>query len=383
MTQPTLDLLISASHAVCPSSGIDGPCAIGVAAGRISFVATGDTPPSLPPAKSSIRVDNGLLLPGLVDLHAHPAGAGSRFGIDADQYFLKRGATTVLSQGDAGARNAQRYIHETIEKVETRVLLALNFCADGEEKTGGRFFSLDEASVEACVRAVREGQPHIWGISLNIAFIQGRDVDPLVVMRRGIAAAEELGCPVIFGATKDTRTPLEAQLPLLRPGDVLTYCFHPGDGKITRDGRVLDCAWEAKERGVLFDVADGVAAFGYDVAQAAISEGFLPDSNSSDFFRWRLDEGVMLDMPTVVSKLVAAGMTPEQCWPGITSVPAAALGLAGEVGTLTVGAAADFCVVEQGDATEPLVDGMGQERLARRWSPTLVIKGGRVIRNEG
>jgi dihydroorotase len=329
-----------------------------------------------------IDVQNGLLLPGLIDLHAHPAGAGSRFGIDADEYFLKRGATTVLSQGDAGARNARRYIQEAIETVETRVRLALNFCADGEVKPGGRFFSLDEASVDECVRALREGQPHIWGISLNIALIQGRDVDPLEVMRRGIAAAEQAGCPVIFGATKDTQTPLEEQLRLLRPGDVMTYCFHPGDGKITQGGRVLDCAWEAKERGVLFDVGDGLAAFGYDVAQTAISEGFLPDSHSSDFFRWRLDEGVMLDLPTVVSKLVAAGMTPEQCWPGTTSVPAQILGMTGQVGALSKGAAADFCVLELGESAELLTDGLGQERSARRWEPTLVIKGGSIVRDD-
>lgn len=347
--------------------------------GVISFVDTAGNPTSRPRAKREIRVGDGLLLPGLVDLHAHPAGAGSRFGVDVDEYFLKRGATTVLSQGDAGARNATRFIHETIEAAQTRVRLALNFCADGEEKTGGRFFSLDEASVEEAVAAVRAWRPHTWGISLNIALIQGRDVDPMEVMRRGVAAAEEAGCPIIFGATKDTATPLAHQLALLRPGDVMTYCFHPGDGKITEGGRVLDSVWDAKERGVLFDVGDGVAAFGYDVAEDAIGEGFLPDSLSSDFFRWRLDEGIMLDMPLVASKLAAVGMSPGQCWPRMTSIPAGALGLSGEVGVLAAGGAADFCVLELAEEAEMLVDGLGQGRLARRWSPTLVVKGGKAV----
>ena len=382
MTLAPFDLTISAAHAISPSSGIDGPCVIGVSEGLIKFVQiSGETRP-YSPARQMIEVNRGLLLPGLIDLHTHPDGANSRFGVDPDRHLLSRGATTVLSQGDAGARNAGAYIRETIEKVSTRIKLAVNFCANGEANPGGRFFSLDEASVDECVAAVRTGRPHTWGISLNIAFIQGMDIDPMEVMLRGMAAAEQAGCPVIFGATKDAETPLAEQLALLRAGDVITYCFHPGEGKIIEDGRVLDCVWEARERGVLFDVGDGTAAFGFEVAEAAIGEGFMPDTISSDFFRRQVEEGVVLDVPTVVSKLVAAGMTPDQCWPRITRTPAEVLGMAGQVGALTAGAAADFCLLELGESTELLSDGLGQERSVRRWEPTLVIKGGSVVRDD-
>lgn len=372
------DLLIKAPMLACPGNGISGPGIIGVTDQKISYFSTDPARPA-PAARRTLEFDRGLVLPGLVDLHAHPALEHSRFGINPDAHLLPNGTTTALSQGDAGARNAVEFIQHTIEPSQTDVKLAINFCADGEANEGGRFFSIDEASVSECVAAVRRSGSHIWGISLNIAQIRGRNVDPLEVLRRGIDAAEETRLPVMFGATKDSETPLAEQLRWLRPGDVMTYCFHSGDGSIVQDGRVLDCVWDARERGVLFDVGDGYAAFGFDTAETAIAEGFLPDTISSDFYRRHVDEGIEHDLPLVVSKLIAAGMNAEDCWPRITSVPAEILGLGRLVGHLQEGAQADLCVLEPSSDFEGLNDGHGQVRMDTRWRPVMTIKSGSIV----
>ncbi len=371
------DLVIKAS-AVLFTDDTCAPGAVGVKDGKISFVSREQNEP-LPDATRTIEVHYGVLLPGLIDLHAHPALANSRFGIDPDVHLLPKGSTTVLSQGDAGARNMDDYIRSTIEPSRTRIKLAINFCANGESNPDGRFFSLDEANVDECVEAIQRHDAHIWGISLNIAFIQGAGIDPLEVLRRGIEAAERTGKPVLFGATKDKATPLAEQLKLLRPGDVMTYCFHSGDGSIVEDGRIPDCAWEARERGVLFDVGDGVAAFGFDAAETAVSEGFLPDTISSDFYRAHVEQGIDHDLPLVASKMIACGMTAEQCWPGMTSTPARILSLADEIGNIEPGAVADLCVVKPGSEDEQLRDGHGQQRSGKRWRPELTIKAGQVV----
>ena len=169
---------------VCSATGIDGPGVIGVRDGLIAFVDSGFGVGDLPSAEKTLNVDDGVLLPGLVDLHAHPAASESKFGIDPDVCLLPRESTTVLSQGDAGARNVDRYIEETINGYRTRIKLALNFCAEGESNPDGRFFSIDEASIEECVAAVGRSDSDVWGISLNIAQIRGGGVDPMEVMRR-------------------------------------------------------------------------------------------------------------------------------------------------------------------------------------------------------
>ena len=374
------DLVVKAPRIFCAATGVDGPGVVGVRDGVIELVDLGDQSLGVPiSATRVIELAEGVLLPGLVDLHAHPAKSGSKFGIDADRDLLSRGSTTVLSQGDAGARNLDRYMSETIEGSRTRVKLALNFCAEGESNPNGRFFNIDEASVSECVDAVRRGGSDVWGISLNIALIQNPSIDPLEVMRRGIAAADEVGCPVMFGATKNAQVPLKDQLALLRPGDVMTYCFYSGDGSITEDGRLLECVWEARERGVLFDVGDGAAAFGFDIAEIAVSEGFLPDTISTDYYLHHYSNGLEHDLPYIVSKMIEVGMTADDCWPRVTSVPVSVLGLSDSLGRIEVGAVADLCVVESGTEDEPMTDGRGEVRYGRRWRPKLAILGGEVV----
>ena len=379
MTDEDLDLLIAASQLVCPATGLDGAGVIGVRDGVISFVEMGADVGDFPDAREVVEIRDGVLLPGLIDLHAHPAVSGSKFGIDADRDLLPTGSTTVLSQGDAGARNVDRYIEETIRGSRTRVKLALNFCAEGESNPDGRFFSLDEASAGECVAAVERGGDDIWGISLNIALIRNPEIDPLEVMRRGMKAAEESGNPVMFGATKTADIPLCEQLALLRAGDVFTYCFYSGAGSIVQDGRLLDCVWESRDRGVLFDVGDGAAAFGFDVAEIAVSEGFLPDTISTDYYLHHYSNGLEHDVPHIVSKMIEVGMTAEQCWPRVTSVPARVLGLSDTIGRLEAGAVADLCAVELRDEAEPMIDGRGEVRIGRRWRSVMVVKDGVVV----
>jgi len=379
MTDEHLDLIVWASRLVCPATGLDGAGMVGVRDGVISFVEMGSDVGDFPDAGEVVEIRDGVLLPGLVDLHAHPAVSGSKFGIDADRDLLSMGSTTVLSQGDAGARNVDRYIEETIRGARTQVKLALNFCAEGESNPQGRFFSIDEASVDECVAAIQRGGDYVWGISLNIALIQGAGIDPLEVMRRGMEAAELSGKPVMFGATKTADVPLCEQLELLRAGDVMTYCFYSGAGSIVQNGKILDCAWEARERGVLFDVGDGAAAFGFDVAEIAVAEGFLPDTISTDYYLHHYSNGLEHDVPHIVSKMIEVGMTAEQCWPRVTSVPAQVLGLSDRIGRLEVGAVADLCAVELRDEAEPMVDGRGEVRVGRRWRPVMVVKDGVVV----
>lgn len=374
-----VDLLIVAPQVVCPSTGLDGPGSIGVTDGLISFVGVDVPSTLLPRARRVLKLGDGVLMPGLVDLHTHPAVEGSRFGVDPDTRLLPRGSTTVLSQGDAGARNFDEYRRHTIEASRTRVKLAINLCASGESNPLGRFYNLDEASVEECVAAVERGGGHIWGISVNIAHIRGSDVHPLDVLRKGIIAAEQAYRPVMFGATKNSVVSLRDQLKLLRPGDVMTYCFHSGDGSIVQGGRVLDCVWEARERGVLFDVGDGTAAFGFDVAEQAIGEGFLPDTISTDFYRYHVTSREPHDLPRVVSKLIASGMTTQQCWPRITSVPAGVLGLGNEAGSIRPGVQADLTLLRIGTKSGSLRDGRGEVRLGLVWEPVATFRSGQLV----
>ena len=149
----THDLVIRAGRVVCPASGLDQHGAIGIRDGRIADVGSGDGWV----AAECLDISDGIALPGLVDLHAHPAHSGSKYGVDPDVHMLPRGTTTVLSQGDAGASTWLEYRTSTIDASLERVRLAINLSARGESMQWGCLEDLADVDVDACVGAIRDG----------------------------------------------------------------------------------------------------------------------------------------------------------------------------------------------------------------------------------
>lgn len=70
---------------------------------------------------------------------------------------------------------------------------------------------------------------------------------------------------------------------LLRRGDIIAHAFHgKGSTILTDEGAVLAEVRQARERGVIFDAANGRSHFSMNTARRAIANGFLPDIISSD-----------------------------------------------------------------------------------------------------
>ena len=77
--------------------------------------------------------------------------------------------------------------------------------------------------------------------------------------------------------------PLEQILELMRPGDILTHCFTGLSSKLVDDdGRILDAAVRACERGIVFDVGHGSGSFSWASAETLLEHGMRPDVISSD-----------------------------------------------------------------------------------------------------
>ena len=371
------DLLVSAGRVVCPATGFDGPGTVAVRGGRI--VAVDDQIDGS--AREVWDFADSMLLPGLVDMHAHPAREGSKYGVDPDVHFLPRGVTTVLSQGDAGAGNWPRYRESIIEGARTRVRLAINLSVTGESiPTSGCFENLDDVDVDACVAAIEDGGEAIWGIAANIAKSCAGDNDPREILNRALEAGNQTGRPLLFGTRREPDFPFEEQLELLRPGDVITYCFQSNLDCLVEDGRVKDEVWAAREKGILFDIGHGMNSFHFDVAEVAIANGFLPDTISTDQYIRHVDSNPQHDLPRTLSKLLAAGMTEADALARVTVRPAEFLGLSGEVGTLAPGACADLAVLWFNEAALPLQDVKGLERPGGCWEPIFTVRAGEIVR---
>ena len=377
MSEPQFDFIVSADRVFCAGTGLDGPGAVAVRGGRIEAAGPDVT------GQAGVTLDfpGCLLLPGLVDMHTHPAPASWRFGIDPDVEILPRGVTTVLSQGDAGAETWPFYRETIIERSHTRVRLAISPAIKGEYEDRGCFVNLDEVDVDACVAAIHDGGEHIWGIAANLSARACGDNDPREIMARTLAAAECTDRPLLYGVRREPSDWLLAeQLKLLRPGDVVTYCFQSDVESIVSGGRVVDSAWEARERGILFDVGLGKGTSDMGVSQAAIADGFLPDTVSTDVYNRHLGWDPPHDLPSTISRFIALGMPETEALTRATLRPAEVLGLTGEVGTLAAGACADLAVLRWGDTTVPLADIPGGVKKGPCLEPVLTVRAGKIVK---
>ena len=375
MSEVTYDLLVSASRLFCAESGLDGPGAVAIRGDRI--VASG--PGVEGPARTVLEFPEALLLPGLVDFHAHPARGQSRFGIDPDVHFLPRGVTTVMSQGDAGALNLGEYRRTVIEASRTRVLLALNLCKHGETHPVCCFNDPADADARACADAIAADDRSIWGIAVTITGGACPDLDPRPILAAGLEAAESSGKPLLVGPRLKPDWPRGEQLALLRPGDVVTYSLNDLPGNLMDGDRVAGDVWQARRRGVLFDLGHGMNSFSFPIAEAAIAEGFLVDTVSTDQYNRHVGSRPQHDLPRTMSKLIAAGMAEAEVFARATARPAAVLGLQGEVGTLAPGSCADLAVLRWNESAPPLRDVNGEERPGGCWEPVTTIRGGQVV----
>ena len=377
MNQEPFDLILRAGRVFCAETGLDGPGAVAVRGATIA--ASG--PDVSGEARETLDFPGGILLPGLVDLHTHPAPLEWRFGIGPDEYMLARGTTTAMSQGDAGAWTWPDYRSRIIEGSQTRIRLAISPAVKGEHENRGCFEVLDEVDVDACVAAIEEGGDLIWGVAANLTAKACGDNDPREVMRRTLAAAERTHRPILYGVRREPSDWLLAeQLELLRPGDVFTYCFQDDAESIVSDGHIVDEVWRAQERGIVFDVGHGKGESDMGVAAVAIEDGFLPDTVSTDVFNKHLGWNPPHDMPRTISRLIAIGMPENEALVRSTLRPAEILGLKGEVGTLARGACADLVVLQWSEEAEPLVELEGGFRSGACLSPLLTVRAGNLVR---
>ena len=155
----------------------------------------------------------------------------------------------------------------------------------------------------------------------------------------------------------------------MRPGDIVTHCFHGTQPAsiVDGNGKVVTEAWEARDRGVIFDIGHGFGSFSYDVGRAALEDGFPPDTISSDIHTLNID-GPVYDLPTTMSKFLNLGMPLEEVIRRSTIEPAHVIDRESDLGHLGVGAAGDVSVFEVEKGTFELTDSMqkvlkGEQRL--------------------
>src|SRR6516164_9512486 len=114
------DLLLRGGHVICPASGLSGVMDVAIRGGRIAAIQRDILPSS---AKEVVDVRGRLVLPGMIDTHAHVYKyVSGRFGLDADMVGVHSGVTTVVDQGGPSVLTFPGFREYIVKRASTRVL---------------------------------------------------------------------------------------------------------------------------------------------------------------------------------------------------------------------------------------------------------------------
>jgi dihydroorotase len=214
-------------------------------------------------------------------------------------------------------------------------------------------------------------------IGIKTAHYAGPEWTPV---ERAVEAGTLADVPVMvdFGANRPERPLGELVTRKLRPGDIYTHVYSGLRGEQDQTGHVNPALWDARKRGVLFDVGHGGGSFVWRIAVPAVKEGFLPDTISTDLHITSMNAG-MKDMLNVMSKFLALGLSVDDVVARGTWNAARAIRRE-ELGHLSVGAVADVTVLRLEHGRYGFVDSYGA-RLpgTERLVCELTLRDGKVV----
>lgn len=365
------DLILRGGRVIDPANNIDAVMDVAINGNRIAAVAS-----RIDSGRKIVDVTGLLVVPGLVDLHAHVFGyEGS---LNPDDSALPAGTTTIVDAGGSGWRTFDEFKRTVIAHSKTRVLALLNIVGKGMI---GEPYESDVADMQPGPTAdvILKNKDLIVGIKTAHFSKPGWDA-----IDRAVEAGKRANVPVMVDDkifTNSQRTTAEELLKHLRPGDIHTHMYNDRQMELIDrfTGKVQPWMIEARKRGVLFDVGHGGGSFLWPVAAKAIQQGFIPDTISTDLH----SSSVLMqqsDMPNVMSKMMLLGMKLEDVILRSTVTPAKEISRFPEIGTLGVGKIADVAVLENQTGVFAFKDAWPAKKLAEhRLECALTIRDGKVV----
>jgi dihydroorotase len=367
------DLLIRGGRVIDPANEIDGVMDIAVQGSTIARVSR-DIPAAQ--ARKIIDAAGAIVTPGLIDLHAHVFGySGSIF---PDDTALNAGTTTVVVCGGAGWRTFNEFKETLIDQAQTRVLSFINIVGHGMV---GEPYESDVADMDPKKTAAKMAEYPDLIVGIKTAHFTG---EGWPAIDAAIKAGELSGKPVIIDDkifTNTGRTSREKLLEKMRPGDLHTHAFNDRQVEIVSrfNGKVEPYVWEARKRGVLFDLGHGGGSFMWPVATKAAAQGFYPDTISTDLHTSSI-MGPRSDMPNCITKMMALGMGLPDAIARSTVAPAKAIKKFPALGTLGEGKEADIAVFRVEKGVFALMDAWKKKMLAtEQLTPILTVRAGKIV----
>ena len=347
----TYNIVIKGGQLVDPKNNINEPMDLAIKDGKVVQIAKNIDATQ---ARQVVNATGYYVTPGLIDMHVHVfAGTEPDHGLSngassvpPDGFTLRVGVTTVVDAGCAGWKSFPAFKRNVIDNAQTRVLAFLNIV--GEGMRGGAY---EQETRDMDPKLTPMVASHFKNIivGFKVAHFVGNE---WTAVDRVVEAGNIAHLPVMIDLGSST-PPLPIQelyMKHLRPGDIYTHVYALLDGNIRETvvdeqlKQVKPFIWEAKKRGIIFDVGYGGGSFNFTQAIPAVKNGFFPDCISTDLHTGSMN-AAMKSMLNVMSTFLAIGMD----FPGVIKAstwnPAKTIHRE-DLGNLSIGSEADIAILK-------------------------------------
>ena len=120
------DLILKGGNIIDPANNINGKMDIAIAD---KFIAKIDKEIDIEKARNGVDVTGMVIVPGLIDLHAHFFGYFA--SVQPDPHCIPNGTTTAVDAGGSGYKTFDEFNSRVITKSITRIFALLNIAGEG------------------------------------------------------------------------------------------------------------------------------------------------------------------------------------------------------------------------------------------------------------
>lgn len=339
-------------------------------------------------SNNEVDAEGNYVVPGIIDEHAHLNLYGTIIGANADTVCIPNGITTACDGGTCGASNFEQFYMSNIIRYESTVYSYLNVSTFGNKSLCKHEEDHDPADFrEDLIDSLFEKYPQVLrGLKVRMCkeTLGDHGISPL---HAGIEISEHLKakgyhCPVaIHYDDLPENVTVKELFGTMRKDDVIAHVFQTKAETIfDENGKIKDCVWDAKKRGVYMDDCHGRVHWSYPNLQNAFSQSFYPDIISSDLVRVSEYTRPGFSLLYAMSVNSAAGMPTEKILQSVTYTPAKSLGIEEKAGVIREGAPADVAILDIRDVKDKtFTDNYGNSISGNKlFVPLMTVKGGRT-----
>jgi len=376
------EMVIKGGRVIDPKSNINDILDVAISNGKIVRIAK-----DIDSGNAILVIDaHGMyVVPGLIDIHTHDfygsdperVFCNGTESIRPDDFTFCTGVTTAVDAGSSGWRDFSVFKKQVIDNSRTRVLAFLNIVGAGMR---GGVYEQNTNDMDGKKTALVARQYPEYIVGIKLAHYKGTKWKPV---NEAVRAGNLANIPLMidFGDNPSSLSIRELFLEHMRPGDIYTHCFAELKGRepiVDVDTKELKSfVWEAKKRGIFFDVGYGEISFSFSQAIPAAKAGFYPNSISTDMHAEKKNK--VNNMLGIMSEFLALGMNIREVIGAVTWNPAREIKHE-ELGNISVGAIADIAILTVSNNKSGLYNYAGFTiDGAKKFECRTTIKSGKVV----